>query len=479
MEITSNLQRSTIEAMTADNDKTKPSSPAANKAQEPVDVLRTPKSPDRLAADAEKPKVADPGSDKPLGTDKSVSSATSKTTNATPGASRTSGTAASASESKHSGKPNGKPATVQMSTAAWILLAALVLVGFLSLALWWQHQRFESVAMEVASRLQSSDERVARLQLDAQRALSLVKSQSDTVSQLQRDVRGMRSEMTSIDQAFQSMNRGLDDRILLNDVRRLLNMAEQQLVFMGNVKTAISVLETAQSMLEAQLDQDRFAPLLKAIGTDLERLRSAPEISITALSAKLDRLVALVNNAPLLVPDTVVPHLKPLHAVKPLAGSAPGQPEQATQNEAPSAQVWWARWIERSQQAGQVVAQVFSREFSDLMQVRRAQDPSALLLSDEQAMVLRANVRSMLLSAQLALLSHQNSIWTAELTEVASLLNTHYDVQDTDTRAALGLVAQLLASPVSVEVGSITASLSALALASQSIALPAASGESR
>ena len=306
----------------------------------------------------------------------------------------------------------------------------------------------------------------------------MVTSQSEAVSQLQRDMRGMRSEMTSIDQAFQSMNRGLDDRILVNDVRRLLNMAEQQLMLMGNVRTAISVLETAQSMLEAQVDQDRFALLLKAIGTDLDRLRSAPEVSVTALSAKLDRLVGLISNAPLVVPDAVVPRLTPVRAVSPQAD--PDQKQMTPPGaEVSSNQAWWERWIERGQQSAQTVAQVLSREFSDLMQVRRAEDPRALLLSDEQAMVLRANVRSMLLSAQLALLSHQNSIWTTELTEVEKLLSTHYDVQNTDTRAATRLVAELLASPVSVQAGSITDSLSALAMLSQSIAVPAVSGESR
>lgn len=457
--------------MTADNDKTKPSSPAANQTQEPGDELRTPKSSSPSGSGPDKPKM--PGS----------SSGAARASDAAATSGATTRDAVSkpvpGSSVKSGAKSPALPSSVRLSSAVWVLLAALVLIGFLSLALWWQHQRFESVAMEVASRLQSSDERVARLQQDTQRALSMVKSQSDTVSQLQRDVRSMRSEMTAIDQAFQSLNRGLDDRILINDVRRLLSMAEQQLMLMGNVKTAISILEAAQNMLQAQLDSDRFAPLLKAIGTDLERLRAAPEINVTALSAKLDRLVTLISKAPLVVPDRVVPRLTPMHPVQTGAASDPTSQTSSVEAPVTSDRVWWQNWIERGQQSLQSVAQVFSREFSDLMQVRRAEDPRALLLSDEQAMVLRGNVRSMLLSAQLALLSHQNSIWTAELTEVASLLDTHYDAQNVDTRAAVRLVAELLASPVSVEVGSITESLSAMAMASQMIVMPDASGESR
>jgi uroporphyrin-3 C-methyltransferase len=64
------------------------------------------------------------------------------------------------------------------------------------------------------------------------------------------------------------------------------------------------------------------------------------------------------------------------------------------------------------------------REFANVLSIRRADDPQALLLSEEQAIQLKANVRAMLLSAQLALMTRQAEIWRSELTEVQSLLNT-------------------------------------------------------
>jgi uncharacterized protein HemX len=71
---------------------------------------------------------------------------------------------------------------------------------------------------------------------------------------------------------------------------------------------------------------------------------------------------------------------------------------------------WWqeatgtvTRWAEES-------SAVLAREFADVLSIRKADDPQALLLSEEQVIQLRANVRSMLLSAQLALMTRQQDI---------------------------------------------------------------------
>jgi uroporphyrin-3 C-methyltransferase len=119
---------------------------------------------------------------------------------------------------------------------------------------------------------------------------------------------------------------------------------------------------------------------------------------------------------------------------------------------------------------------VLAREFSDVMSIRKATDPQALLLSEEQAIQLRANVRAMLLSAQLALMTRQSDIWRSELTQVQSLLNTRFDTQALDTKAALTVLNELLAAPVAVPVPQISDTLSALATADRAIAIPIDTG---
>jgi len=113
-------------------------------------------------------------------------------------------------------------------------------------------------------------------------------------------------------------------------------------------------------------------------------------------------------------------------------------------------------------------------EFAAMVNVRRANDPQALLLSEEQALALRSNLRSMLLSAQLSLLTRQSDIWRSELSEVEALLNTRFDVEATNTKAALRLAQELLATPISVKLPTLIDSLSALESLDRSVSTPAA-----
>lgn len=364
-----------------------------------------------------------------------------------------------------------------MHAVAWVSVVALVVVVFLGMALWWQHQRFESVAREVATRLQQTDGTVSRLQREVQTALASSSRQGEQLGALSREIRAVRSEMTSMDQAWQSMSRSLDDNLVLGNVRRLLNMAQQQLTLVGNVNSTIAVLETAQSLLEGHQNQERFGDLLKAVQADLERLRSTPQVNIDALAAKLNRLVDITDKAPLQIPDPVAPGLASVAATAQASSLArvtePDQPGQATSVPAPDTeQVWWKRWVDQVSAAGATTVQVVSREFSDLMQIRRADQSQVLLLSEEQAMLVRTNLRSMLLSAQLALLNRQPEIWVADLKSVRSVLQGYYNPESLDTRTALRLVDELQGAPIALDIEPITQSLSALAVTSQVIAVP-------
>jgi uroporphyrin-3 C-methyltransferase len=119
---------------------------------------------------------------------------------------------------------------------------------------------------------------------------------------------------------------------------------------------------------------------------------------------------------------------------------------------------------------------VLRDEISNLVSIRRANDPQALLLTEDQAQELRANVRSRLLSAQLALLTRQTDIWRDELTEVESLLSTRYDAEAIDTKAALRMVKTLVATPLTVPLPTLSDSLSALELLDRAVSVPSASG---
>lgn len=423
---------------------------------QPVDALRQPKSADtKTAASTAKP----PSAGKPA------------TTSVPSSSSGSASLAKSGNTHDNKGKAGFRP------FIGFIVLAVIV-IGGLSAVVWWQNQRFETVARELADRLQRSDARVGLIEQQAEQALSLARSQAQTIEQTTIRLRVVGNELAALEQSWQASNVGLDQKLLVNDLRRLLTMANQQLVLMGNVSSAISVLQSMQVMLESQASPE-FTGLSQAVNTDLSRLQEVPLIDLASISAQLDSVIILTGKAPLLVPDRVFPEIvQPPSSDKPLGTNqtptpqvAPDQPGTVT-----SGVPWWQQLPGQAQQLISNTSRVLRDEISNLVSIRRANDPQALLLTEDQAQELRANVRSRLLSAQLALLTRQTDIWRAELTEVESLLNTRYDAQAIDTKAALRMVKALVAMPLTVPLPTLADSLSALELLDRAVSVPSASG---
>jgi len=363
--------------------------------------------------------------------------------------------------------PNEQVQPAQRERRSWgVTFLVVIVIAALATGFWWQQQRFDAVTQEVAQRLQASDERSARAEQLAQQASSLAAAQRDTITKIEQRLRITANELAVLEQAWQTASQGLDQTLLINDLRRLLTQANQQLALMGNVDSAIAIMESVLQLLEGH-NLPQLAGLQQAVLTDLSRLRIVPVVDLSGLSIKLDSLIALTGKAPLLVPDAVSPRLQSSAPQTPTPSTgSQSAPESATTG---ADDPWWQRWPQTGLQWLSESGRVLSREFSDVVSIRRANDPQALLLSEEQALQLRANIRSMLLSAQLSLLMRQTSIWRSELSEVESLLNSRYETQALDTKAALRLVRELLAAPLSVQLPAITDSLSALASAERAL----------
>lgn len=347
------------------------------------------------------------------------------------------------------------------------LVLVLVVMG-LALAVWWQKQRLDQVTLEVATRVQQSEQQVAQATSQAKEAVSLVGRQREVLDQLTRELAVNQQELRTLQQAWEAANEGLDQTLLLNDLSRLITLANQELTLFGNVNSAISILSSVQPMLKAQ-SSPALKALQQAIITDLSRLRTVPQVDVTNLAARLDSLIELTGKAPLLAPAGQITSLEPA-APRVAPAPAPASPQPAPTHD----DSWWGGAKDKVTQWSYDAWAVLSREFNDVMSIRRADDPQALLLSEEQAIQLRSNMRAMLLSAQLALMTRQSEIWRSELTQVQSLLKSRFDTQALDTKAALNLLSELLSAPVTVDVPAINDTLSALASAQRVVTIPVA-----
>ncbi|WP_338881464.1 uroporphyrinogen-III C-methyltransferase [Achromobacter veterisilvae] len=338
-----------------------------------------------------------------------------------------------------------------------LIIVVLLAVG-LGYALWKQRTQFVSAGREVASRLDTLASDVAQARKDTREALALAQAQAGRVAELEDTVRETQSQYNALQLAWQNFNDSASDELLANDVERLLTIASQQLRLAGNVSNAIVALETAQSRL-ARADRPRFSSLQQSINGDLDRLRAVSTVDIPAQSARIERLVALVGKAPLLVPDAAAPGVTPAGETRPAAPAPAVDPQAGLPADAP----WWQRWrAEMASWPGRA-GSALAHELGGLITIQRVDEPAALLLSPEQADLVRGALRQRLLTAQLAMLMRQSAVWKSELDNVGTTLAKYYDSRSPDTVAAQGLAHELAQTDIAVRLPDVADSLAAVA----------------
>ncbi|MDF8359336.1 uroporphyrinogen-III C-methyltransferase [Achromobacter anxifer] len=339
------------------------------------------------------------------------------------------------------------------------LIIVILLAAGLGYALWMQRTQFVSAGREVATRLDALNAEVAQARKDSREALALAQAQAGRLGELEDTVRETQSQYNALQLAWQNFNDSASDELLANDVERLLIIANQQLRLAGNVSNAIVALETAQSRL-ARADRPRFSSLQQAINGDLDRLRAVSTVDIPAQSARIDRLVALIGKAPLLVPDAAAPGVAPAGESAPAAAPAPTvDPLAGLPADAP----WWQRWrAEMASWPGRA-GSALAHELGGLITIQRVDEPAALLLSPDQADQVRGTLRQRLLTAQLAMLMRQPAVWKSELDNVGVTLAKYFDNRSPDTVAAQTLARELAQTDIAVRMPEVADSLNAVA----------------
>ncbi len=339
------------------------------------------------------------------------------------------------------------------------LIIVILLAAGLGYALWMQRTQFVSAGREVATRLDALNAEVAQARKDSREALALAQAQAGRLGELEDTVRETQSQYNALQLAWQNFNDSASDELLANDVERLLTIANQQLRLAGNVSNAIVALETAQSRL-ARADRPRFSSLQQAINGDLDRLRAVSTVDIPAQSGRIDRLVALIGKAPLLVPDAAAPGVTPAGESAPAAAPAPTvDPLAGLPADAP----WWQRWrAEMASWPGRA-GSALAHELGGLITIQRVDEPAALLLSPDQADQVRGTLRQRLLTAQLAMLMRQPAVWKSELDNVGVTLAKYFDNRSPDTVAAQTLARELAQTDIAVRMPEVADSLNAVA----------------
>jgi len=268
---------------------------------------------------------------------------------------------------------------------SWLVLLALLLaLASTALAAWqWYdtRRRFDELQQGMTGRLAEADAQGRETRSLAGQSRDDLRDVVARIGQLEARMVETQNQRLALESLYRDFS-GSRDQWVLAEVEQALLIANQQLQLAGNVKAALTALETADARL-ARLDRPQLTALRRVISQDVERLRAAPYVDVVGMALRLDNVMKAVDGLPLAMEERLLP-----------ANNAAA---------AASGSFWANLWHETIQ------------DLRRLVRIQNAEKPEAPLLSPEQAFFLRENLKLRLLGARLALLARDETRYKTDL----------------------------------------------------------------
>lgn len=321
---------------------------------------------------------------------------------------------------------------------AWLrpVAAALVLALVASLWLAWStQQRVQGLEQELVRRQQNSQGEATEARMLAKQAQDLARETAAKAALIEARVAEVALQRTQLEELIQSLSRSRDENLVV-DIEAGLRVALQQTAITGSAEPMVAALKSADERL-ARVNQPRLEGVRRAITRDLDRVKAVGVADISTLVIKLDEVVRLVDDLPLLsfaiANEPKAPAASPPKA--PRSGARAASAPAAVGASAP------ASWQEHVQEW---LSPAWN-ELRSLVRVTRIDAPEAMLIAPEQSFFLRENLKLKLLNARLALLSRQFDIAQSDLQSALTSLGRYFDGSSRKTASATELLRQVSA----------------------------------
>ena len=330
----------------------------------------------------------------------------------------------------------------------WLALGGVLFVVLAALAAaalafaWNTQQRVKTLENELVKRQQDSSGQATEARLAARQAQELARESAAKLSLLEARVAEASLQRSQLEDLIQSLSRSRDENVLA-DVDAAVRVAMQQTAITGSAEPMLATLRQSDERL-ARYNQPRLERVRRAIAQDLDRVRAAGVSDIAVLTIRLDEVIRLVDELPLLAADR-----KPTAGtatVVAAAASMPGWGGAASER--------WRAWTD-----------ALVQEVRGLVRVTRIDHPEAMLVAPEQAYFLRENLKLRLLNARLALLSRQFDTAQIDLRDAQATLERYFERGHKRVTIALEGVKQVGAQARQVSVPRPDATLAAIAIA--------------
>jgi uroporphyrin-3 C-methyltransferase len=354
--------------------------------------------------------------------EKSTVRPSEKPTEKTAGAARAAGASA---------PPKGAPKAKSGGSGAALFLAVIALLGAGG-AIGYQYYNNQKLTQALTTRIDN----VAQVGAADSRALtdygSTQTDNANRISQLEKTVQ-------TLNVTLQNVNNQEAQR-LVSDTEQTLMIATEALQVTNNVPGALKLMEQMLQKLQAA-GQPELANLQGALQKDIQMLQALPQINTALENGKIDTVLLAVNTLPLNLD------------IQRQAGTI-GKPEPVAAN-----LPWW-----------KAIGLEAWNGVKSLVSIRRLDKPQQALLSADQNVVLRENIKLHLISARIALLSRQQASFEQDINAAKSYMNEYLDLNNVDVKKALATLAELS----TLQIPSEQPVLSALAVAQNTHIAPKA-----
>ena len=348
----------------------------------------------------------------------------------------------------------GSPPGLGRWIAAALVLGAMLCTVAVVLA-WNTQQRLRTLEAELVKRQQDSSGQASEAQMVARQAQDTARDAAAKIALVEARVAEVSIQRSQLEDLIQSMARSRDENVLA-DLEAAVRVAQQQSAITGSSSPLVTVLKQADERL-ARYNQPRLERVRRAVTQDLERARTVGATDISVLAIRLDDVIRLVDELPLLSAVDRRPPARPAAGARSAASAA----SSASAAEAAASGGWRAAVAQRwNAWSGSVWSEV-----RDLVRVTRIDNPEAMLVAPEQAFFLRENLKLRLLNARLALLSRQFDVAQTDLRDAQTTLERYFDRTSRRVVLAAEGVRQVAAQARQVAVPRPDATLAAIAAA--------------
>ena len=350
------------------------------------------------------------------------------TTSGEPDASQSADSATRAEAERGVTAPAAPRPRSTVTIAMLIGVAALAIAA--AAAVWIDSKRTQrALRVEVAQRLseiESSAQASAKAQTQAANELREAQAK---VALLEARLAESQAQQAALEALYRDLAPSRDE-IAISEIEQVLLVASQQLQLAGNVSSALTALQLADTKLQ-RLDRPQFVPLRRALSRDMDRLKAVPYVDIVGMSLKLDQALAVVDTLPLAMDER-------------LPATAP---DMAPAVEVPA----WRRLLRD-----------LWDDVRQLVRIESSDRPAAPLVPAAQQYYLRENLKLRLLSARIALLARNDASFAADLTAVDAWIKQYFDTRAKPVQTLQATIKQLAATPLPGEAPDLSRSLEAL-----------------